>query len=48
MPAKMKLENAVLKNTTYNSNNKISNQKVSLTKVVQNLFGESYKTGERY
>lgn len=44
----MKLENAVFKNIIYNSINKIRNQRVSLTKVVQNPFGKSYKTGERY
>ena len=40
----MKLGNAICKNITYNSKNKIRYQGISLTINIQDLFGESYKT----
>lgn len=44
IPTKKKLGNAICKNIFCNSNNKIRYQWIKLTKDMQDLFGESYKT----
>lgn len=42
--SKKRLGNAIFKKIIYNSNNKTRHQGISLTKDMQDLFEESYKT----